>query len=110
MGARGPAKTTKASPGIRGNKLRSGVRSPTGHRTLEQAQATSYNKQSDTDKKKNRNRTKDRRAAIKTGRVSRGDGKDLDHIKGNAKGATRVVAPSKNRALRGQKNGRSKAG
>lgn len=36
-----PTKSSKTtSPGVRGNKQKKGVRSPTAHRTLEQTQAT----------------------------------------------------------------------
>lgn len=90
--------------------MKSGVRSPTAHRTLEQAQAHSTSNLSESDKAKNRRRTKDRRDAIKDGRVSRNDGKDLHHPKGEARGRTVVQSPGKNRANRGRKNGRSSRG
>ena len=90
--------------------MKSGARSPTAHRTLEQAQSHSTKNLSEPDKAKNRRRTKDRRDAIKAGRVSRHDGKDLDHSKPHARGSTTVVAPSKNRALAGRRNGRTKGG
>lgn len=56
--------------------------------------------QSSEKQKKNRaKRNKDRAKAIKAGRASKGDGKDVDHIGGiNSGKGTRVVSKSKNRA------------
>ena len=58
------------------------------------------------EQRKNRSlRTMARNAAIRDGRVSRGDGKDLDHIKPLSKGGsnrpsnTRVVSESSNRSF-----------
>jgi len=65
--------------------------------------------------KKNRAmRNAARRKAIKSGRVKKGDGKDIDHkrkIKDggtNAKGNTRVRSSSQNRADNGGTGGRKK--
>lgn len=60
--------------------------------------------------KKRAQRVQARRDAEKDGRVSKGDGKDLDHVKpirkggGNA-GNTRVTTPKVNRAWRKGKKG-----
>jgi hypothetical protein len=56
------------------------------------------------EQKKNRAaRNTARRQAVAAGRASKGDGKDVDHIKplakgGSRTGATRVVSKSKNRS------------
>lgn len=78
-------------------------RSPTSHRTPAQASRhwQEYGKKY---KAENAKRTKARRDAIKAGRVSRGDGKDLDHMKSlrqggsNSQSNLKVTSPSKNRA------------
>lgn len=50
------------------------------------------------EKKKRAQRNRDRREAIKEGRVSKGDGKDVHHTRGASKGGpTRVESQSKNR-------------
>ena len=59
--------------------------------------------QSSTKSKKDRaNRNKVRRKATRTGRVNKGDGKDIDHVDGNPRNNSpknlRVVSKSKNRA------------
>lgn len=80
-------------------------RSPTTHRTCAQikAQTDGYNK-TPAEKKKRAQRMKARRAAEKDGKVSKGDGKEVDHKKmlskggSNAKSNQRIVARSKNRA------------
>ena len=57
-----------------------------------------------------------RRKAIREGRVSKGDGKDVDHRKPlrsggtNAKGNTRVRSTSANRADNGSKRGMKRNG
>jgi len=49
--------------------------------------------------KKRVTRNADRRKALKEGRVHKGDGKDVHHVNGAAKGGkTRVMSASKNRA------------
>ena len=57
---------------------------------------------SEKSKKDRASRNKVRRAANKSGRTKKGDGKDIDHINGNPrdnrKGNTRVVSKSVNRA------------
>ena len=64
--------------------------------------------------KKRSMRNKARRAAEKKGTVSKGDGKDIDHVKPvrsggtNAKGNTRVRSRSANRADNGGTGGRKK--
>lgn len=54
------------------------------------------------DKKDRASRNKVRRAALRDGKVSKGDGKDIDHVDGdprnNAPGNLRVTSRSKNRA------------
>lgn len=59
--------------------------------------------QSSTKSKKDRaSRNKVRRAALRSGRVRKGDGSDIDHLDGNprnnSKKNLRVVSKSKNRA------------
>ena len=59
--------------------------------------------QSSTKSKKDRaSRNKVRRAALRSGRVKKGDGRDVDHVDGNprnnSKKNLRVVSKSKNRA------------
>lgn len=59
--------------------------------------------QSSTKSKKDRaSRNKVRRAALRSGRVKKGDGRDIDHVDGNprnnSKKNLRVVSKSKNRA------------
>ena len=44
----------------------------------------------------NNKRKRDRRKAEKEGRVKKGDGKHLDHSKGNARGKTSVMSAKKN--------------
>lgn len=60
-----------------------------------------YNSQPE-QKKRRAARNKARAAALKSGRVKKGDGKDIDHKdfnpKNNSKGNTRVLDKSKNRA------------
>lgn len=68
----------------RGKQMHSGKRSPTAHRTLEQGRAETTANKSPAEKAKNRSRLKARRAAIKSGAVRRGDGKDVHHKDGNA--------------------------
>jgi hypothetical protein len=59
--------------------------------------------QSSTKSKKDRaHRNKVRRKGLRTGRVRKGDGKDIDHVDGNPRNNSpknlRVVSKSKNRA------------
>lgn len=59
--------------------------------------------QSSTKSKKDRaSRNKVRRAALRSGRVKKGDGRDIDHVDGNprnnSKKNLKVVSKSKNRA------------
>lgn len=68
------------------------------------------------EQRKNRSlRTTARNGAIKDGRVSRGDGKDLDHIKplskggSNSKSNTRVVSASSNRSFSRNSDGSLKS-
>jgi hypothetical protein len=67
------------------------------------------------EQKKNRaTRNAARSTAVKDGRVSKGDGKDVDHKKAlskggsNAKGNTRVVAASTNRSFKRKADGSMK--
>lgn len=51
--------------------------------------------------KKRVQRNKDRREALKEGRVTKGDGKDVHHPKGAANGGpTKVMSRSKNRSMK----------
>lgn len=54
--------------------------------------------------KKRSQSNKDRRKALAAGRVKKGDGKDVHHVKGRAQGdgPTRVEPASKNRARKGK--------
>lgn len=60
--------------------------------------------------KKNRAaRNTARRQAVKSGRASKGDGMDVNHVKplakgGSRKGATKVISKSKNRSFKRTKN------
>ena len=48
-------------------------------------------------KKARARRNRDRRRAMREGKVRKGDGKDIDHPAGNARGKTRVRYESANR-------------
>jgi len=79
-------------------------RSDTAHRTPAQIREHGRTYQASAEQKKNRaKRNAARREAIRDGRASKGDGKDIDHktplSKGgsNAKSNTRVVSASANR-------------
>jgi len=51
------------------------------------------------EKKKGVTRRRDRRQAIRDGRVKKGDGKDLHHVSGAAKGGkTKVMSANANRS------------
>lgn len=65
-------------------KMKSGVRSPTAHRTLEQARkhADTYG-QTEKYKRDHASRMRARRAAQKKGMVKKGDGKDVHHKDNN---------------------------
>ena len=85
-------------------KIKSGVRSPTAHRTLEQARAAVRGPQATTkEKKKRAARNKARRIMERAGQVSKGDGKDVGHVKPLSKGGStgksnlQVQSRSKNR-------------
>lgn len=54
-------------------------------------------------KKARARRNHDRRKAIREGRVKKGDGKDVHHPQGNARGPTRITTESKNRRNNGRK-------
>ena len=61
-------------------KTKSGVRSPTAHRTLEQMRKHGRTYQASKTQKKNRAKRNSARASmIRQGRVRRGDGKHVDH-------------------------------
>lgn len=59
---------------------------------------------SEQSKKDRAKRNKNRRKALRDGKVSKGDGKDIDHVDGNPQNNSpknlRVVSKSKNRAKR----------
>lgn len=85
-------------------KTKSGVRSPTAHRTLEQMRkhADTYG-QSEAYKKNHAARMRMRRKMEREGKVSKNDGMDVDHKRPMSKGGTnttrnvRVVPRGKNR-------------
>ena len=79
-------------------------RSPTAHRTPSQIKKHGRTYQATpAQKKKRAARNKARREAVRDGRASKGDGKDVHHVKplskggSNKKSNTRVVSKSKNR-------------
>ena len=83
-------------------KMKAGVRSPTAHRTKEQASAQ-WSERSPASKAKNKVWKAARADMEKQGKVSKGDGKDVGHKKPlskggtNAKGNLRVETPHSNR-------------
>lgn len=68
-------------------KMKEGVRSPTAHRTKEQASAQ-WQKRTPASKAKNKVWKQARRDMVKKGAVSPGDGKDVGHKKPLSKGGT----------------------
>jgi len=72
-------------------KMKAGVRSPTAHRTKEQASAQ-WDGRSSASKAKNKVWKKARRVMEKKGAVSPGDGKDVGHKKPLSKGGTNSEA------------------
>ena len=87
---------------LRGKPMKSGVRSPTAHRTLEQAREASP-KGKPAQHARTVKRVQARRAMEKAGKVSKGDGKDVDHRTPISQGGSnapknlRVSSRSKNR-------------
>lgn len=81
------------------------TRSPTGHRTLAQSRAhdARYKRKASV-KEKDREQHRLRYKMEKEGKVSKGDGKQIDHKKPRSKGGTdarsnlRIVSKSKNSA------------
>jgi len=70
-------------------KTKSGVRSPTAHRTLEQMRKHGRTYQASKKQKKNRAARNNARARLmKEGRVRKGDGKHVDHKKPMSKGGS----------------------
>jgi hypothetical protein len=63
-------------------------------------------------KKKRAENNRARREAIRNGKATKGDGKDVHHPKKNngKPGPTRVVSRSKNRSMNYQKKGQKRAG
>lgn len=72
-------------------KMKAGVRSPTAHRTKEQASAQ-WAGRSDKSKAKNKVWKQARRDMVKKGAVSPGDGKDVSHKKPLSKGGTNAAS------------------
>ena len=68
-------------------KMKSGVRSPTAHRTKEQA-SRQWQERSPASKAKNKVWKKARRVLEKEGVVTKGDGKDVAHKKPLSKGGS----------------------
>ena len=105
-----PTKRSKnVSPGVRGKPMKKGVRSPTGHRTLEQSQAHAAGYQSSLKKKTYRKKLGKLPPAPK--------GRDNSHKKADSKGGATTktnVKPgnrSKNRGhglTRGKKPNKGK--
>ena len=83
-------------------KMKSGVRSPTAHRTKEQA-SKQWQERSPASKAKNKVWKKARRVLEKEGAVTKGDGKDVSHKKplskggGNSRSNLTVQSKAKNR-------------
>jgi 5-methylcytosine-specific restriction endonuclease McrA len=70
-------------------KTKSGVRSKTAHRTLEQMRKHGRTYQASKKQKKNRAARNNARARLmKEGRVRRGDGKHVDHKRSLSKGGS----------------------
>lgn len=59
-------------------------------------------------KKQRARNNKDRRKALRQGRVKKGDGKDIAHSKPGARGKTSVQSSSKNRSFPRTKTARRK--
>ncbi len=68
-------------------KMKAGVRSPTAHRTKEQASAQ-WDGRSDKSKAKNKVWKQARRDMVKKGAVTKGDGQDVGHKKPLSQGGT----------------------
>ena len=83
-------------------KMKSGVRSPTAHRTKEQA-SRQWQERTPKSKAKNKVWKAARRKLEKEGIVHKGDGKDVGHKKplskggSNARSNLKVQSPKKNR-------------
>ena len=84
-------------------KTKSGVRSPTAHRTLEQMKKHGRTYQAKPEQRKNRSKRNSARAKLlKEGRVRKGDGKHVDHKRSLSKGGSssrsnlRVTSARKN--------------
>lgn len=93
--------------GVEPDMAKEGVRDPKTHRTPEQKrQDTKKRQKSPEEVRKRVARNKARRHAIKAGKVKKGDGKDIDHIKPLSRGGSsavsnlRVKNASKNRSHR----------
>ena len=70
-------------------KTKSGVRSPTAHRTLEQMRSHGRSYQAKPEQKKRRAKRNNARARLmKEGRVRKGDGKHVDHKRSLSKGGS----------------------
>ena len=70
-------------------KTKSGVRSPTAHRTLEQMWKHGRTYQASSKQKKNRAARNNARARLmKEGKVRKGDGKHVDHKRSLSKGGS----------------------
>ena len=88
-----------------------GKRDPSSHRTPEQIRKMDRGYNARPDKVDDRVKNNQARATLmKEGRVSKGDGKDVDHIKAMDKGGTnsdglRVVSQSVNRSFRRDSKG-----
>lgn len=72
-------------------KMKAGVRSPTAHRTKEQASAQ-WDNRSAASKAKNKVWKQARRDMVKKGAVSTGDGKDVAHKKPLSRGGTNTAS------------------
>ena len=105
----------KQSKGIHGKPMKSGVRSPTAHRTLEQA-SSHWSDYGSKHKDKNRARKKARRVLEKEGVLRKGDGKEADHKKPlrsggtNARSNLRARSASANRAHGASRQGNRRQG
>lgn len=86
-------RSKKTSPGVRGKPQKSGVRSPTAHRTLEQTQAHGTGYQASKKQKANRVKRGAANAAVKPGK-----GRDAGHKTALSKGGSNAKSNLKSQS------------